>query len=281
METCTTAVQLRTLVKQWKKQGFTVGFVPTMGYLHEGHLSLVQRSKEICDRTVVSIFVNPTQFGPNEDLDRYPRDFARDCQLLVQSEVDVVFHPDAGEMYPPGFSTFVEPGTAAQGLCGRSRPGHFRGVCTVVAKLLNLVTPDYAFFGQKDAQQVAVIRAMVRDLQMDVRIVSCPIVREEDGLAKSSRNVYLDDSQRQAALVLPGALASAQRMIAGGQTDANAIRQQILGELQGEKLAEVDYVEIVDGTNMQEVSKVHEGDLVAVAVRFGTTRLIDNFTVTK
>ena len=275
-----TIAQVRAQVKEWKKQGLTVGLVPTMGYLHEGHASLVDKAVSMCDRVVASDFVNPTQFGPNEDLESYPRDFDRDCALLEEHGCSMVFHPSVEEMYAPDAATFVEIlSDMPKQLCGKTRPIHFRGVCTVVSKLFNIVTPDKAFFGQKDAQQLAIIRQMVRDLSYGIEIVGCPIVREADGLAKSSRNTYLSEAERQAALVLSESVFLGQKMVAEGETDANKIVAAMTEHIQAQPLAKIDYVSAVDGVTMDPVDRIAGTVLVAMAVYIGKTRLIDNFIV--
>lgn len=272
--------EVRERVREWKRAGLRVGLVPTMGYLHEGHASLIEKSVCLCDRTVASVFVNPTQFGPGEDLESYPRDFAHDCALLESKGCDMVFHPDAAAMYPPDFATYVEiRSEMPEQLCGKTRPIHFRGVCTVVTKLFNIVTPDVAFFGQKDAQQLAIIRRMVRDLSMDVEIVGCPIVREADGLAKSSRNAYLNERERAAALVLSRAVALGRDMAARGESDARVLTSAMKDVIRAEPLARIDYVDAVDGVTMLPVEGIRDGVLIALAVYIGKTRLIDNFTV--
>lgn len=276
----TTIAQVRAQVAAWKKEGLTVGLVPTMGYLHEGHASLVDEAVRQCDRVVASDFVNPTQFGPNEDLEAYPRDFDRDCALLEEHGCAMVFHPTVEEMYAPGAATYVEIlSDMPKQLCGKTRPIHFRGVCTVVSKLLNIVTPDKAFFGQKDAQQLAIIRQMVRDLSYGIEIVGCPIVREADGLAKSSRNTYLSEAERQAALVLSESVFLGQKMVAEGETDANKIVAAMTEHIQAQPLAKIDYVSAVDGVTMDPVDRIAGTVLVAMAVYIGKTRLIDNFIV--
>ncbi|EFV02462.1 pantoate--beta-alanine ligase [Pseudoramibacter alactolyticus ATCC 23263] len=274
-----TIQQVRDQVCAWKGAGQSIGLCPTMGYLHEGHASLMAASARLCDKTVASVFVNPIQFGPNEDLADYPRDFEHDRALLETEGVDLVFHPDADEMYAADFCTFVDIDVLSQTLCGKSRPIHFRGVCTVITKLLNIVGPDKIFFGQKDAQQLAIVRRMVRDLNFDVEVVGCPIVRESDGLAKSSRNTYLSVKERQAALILSRSVRLGQAMVAGGERRSEKLLAAMRGKLAGEPMAEVEYVEVVDGESMQPVDVFKPGDLVAMAVRIGTTRLIDNFTV--
>lgn len=276
-----TIAEVRTQVGQWHKEGMVVGLVPTMGYLHEGHASLVDRAVSLCDKVVVSDFVNPTQFGPNEDLADYPRDFDRDCALLEEHGCDLVFYPSVEEMYAPDAATYVEIlSDMPKQLCGKTRPIHFRGVCTVVSKLFNIVTPDKAFFGQKDAQQLAIIRRMVRDMSYDIEIVGCPIIREPDGLAKSSRNAYLNEAERQAALVLSQAVQLGKRRVAAGETDANALVRDMSTLITSEPLARIDYVSAVDGVTMEPVDRLEPGVLVALAVYIGEkTRLIDNFTV--
>lgn len=274
-----TIEQTREVVRGWKAEGKTVGLCPTMGYLHEGHLSLMTASKKDNDKTVATVFVNPMQFGPTEDLAKYPRDLERDCRMMEAEGVDMVFAPEAEEMYADDFCTFVDMTGVSEGLCGRSRPVMFRGVCTVLTKLINIVCPDRMYLGKKDAQQLAVVRRMVRDLDFDLEVVGCPTVREEDGLAKSSRNTYMNPEQRQASRVLSRSLRAAQDAIAGGQTDSGQLTRLITEKLKEEPMSDIDYVEIVDGLSMQPVEKVRDGDLVAIAVRIGTTRLIDNFIV--
>lgn len=273
-----TIAQVRAQVKEWKKQGLTVGLVPTMGYLHEGHASLVDKAVSMCDRVVTSDFVNPTQFGPNEDLESYPRDFDRDCALLEEHGCNMVFHPSVEEMYAPDAATFVEILSDMPGqLCGKTRPIHFRGVCTVVSKLFNIVTPDKAFFGQKDAQQLAIIRRMVRDMSYGIEIVGCPIVREADGLAKSSRNTYLSAEERKAALVLSKAVFLGEKLVREGETDADKLVSAMKACIEAEKLAKIDYVSAVDAVTMESVHRIDRPVLVAMAVYIGKTRLIDNF----
>jgi len=254
----------------------TWGFVPTMGYLHEGHLSLVRRARAENDHVAVSIFVNPTQFGPHEDYDRYPRDLERDLRLLEPLGVDLVFAPPVEEMYPPGFQTWVIVEEVSRPLEGASRPGHFRGVATVVAKLLNIVQPDRAYFGQKDAQQAVVIRRMVRDLNIPVEIVVCPTVREPDGLAMSSRNTYLSPEERRAATVLFRALQAARARYEAGERDAERLREAMREVIRAEPLARLDYVSVADPETLQELSRVEGRALLSLAVYIGRTRLIDN-----
>lgn len=275
-----TIEEVRSQVHQWKKEGFTVGLVPTMGYLHEGHASLAKKAVSLCDKTVASVFVNPIQFGPTEDLDAYPRDFDHDCEILSKCGIDMVFHPTPEEMYAPDFCTYVDMEHLTTQLCGKSRPIHFRGVCTVVSKLFHIVTPDKAFFGEKDAQQLAVIRRMVRDLSFGIEIIGCPIVREADGLAKSSRNTYLSPEERQAALILSKSVALGKTLITEGQRDAKALTDAMKKNIESEPLARIDYVDAVDGITMQPVTELKGEILVAMAVYIGKTRLIDNFSVT-
>ena len=279
MKVVTTIDDLRAQVSAWKKEGLTVGLCPTMGYLHEGHASLMEHSVKDNDRTVASVFVNPIQFGPTEDLATYPRDFDHDCALLESKGVDLVFHPEASEMYADDFCTYVDIDVLSKTLCGKTRPIHFRGVCTVITKLLNTVCPDRIYFGQKDAQQLAIIRRMVRDLNFNVEVIGCPIVREADGLAKSSRNTYLSPEERKAALILARSIRLGQDLVTGGERDSAALLKAMKDKLASEPLADVEYVEVVNGLNMQPIPTFTEGDLVAMAVRIGTTRLIDNFTV--
>ncbi|MCW2277071.1 pantoate--beta-alanine ligase [Heliophilum fasciatum] len=262
-----------------RREGLSIGLVPTMGYLHEGHLTLMRTAKAACDRVVVSIFVNPMQFGVGEDFEEYPRDLSRDQALAASVGVDVIFAPTVRGMYPNGFASAVEVQGLTDGLCGAARPGHFRGVTTVVCKLLNIVAPDNAYFGQKDAQQVAVIRRMVLDLNMLLTVVTVPIVREADGLALSSRNVYLSPEDRQAALVLFRALTAAQAAVEAGERDATVLRRLMIELIAQEPRAEVDYVAIVDNLNLQPLEKLEGACLLALAVRFGKTRLIDNLVV--
>ncbi|MGG7179177.1 pantoate--beta-alanine ligase [Clostridium paraputrificum] len=269
--------EVRSIIKGWKLQGFKVGFVPTMGYLHEGHQSLIKRAAEENDRVVVSIFVNPMQFGPTEDLSSYPRDLERDCMVCSDGGANLIFNPEAKEMYFEDFYSFVDMDILTEELCGKSRPIHFRGVCTVVTKLFNIITPDRAYFGQKDAQQLAVIKRMVRDLNMDIDIVGCPIVREEDGLAKSSRNTYLNPKERKAATILNRSLNIARKAIENGESNSNRVINIIIENIDKEPLAKIDYVDVVDLLSMKKVDRLEESVLVAIAVYIGKTRLIDNF----
>ena len=273
---------LREYLKEGRKQGKTIGFVPTMGFLHEGHLSLIRRAKSENDIVVVSDFVNPTQFAPNEDFDSYPRNIEMDEKLATSAGADVIFHPSVEEMYPAGNSTFVEmEGSITKVLCGASRPSQFRGVTTVVAMLFNIVQPDKAYFGQKDAQQAAVLIKMVRDLQMDLQIVVCPIIRETDGLAMSSRNTYLSDEERKQALVLNQSLLKAKNSFENGEFDVQELIEIIRGKINEMPLADIDYVSIYDFPSLGEIKKIENKALAAVAVRFGKTRLIDNIVLEK
>ena len=278
MKIVKTVKEVKEQVREWRKQGLTVGFVPTMGYLHEGHLSLMKAAGEN-DRVVVSIFVNPMQFGPTEDLESYPRDLERDAALCEKVGVDLIFHPEPEEMYDSRFCSYVDMSVLTEELCGLSRPVHFRGVCTVVNKLFHIVAPDRAYFGQKDAQQLAVIKRMVKDLNMDVEVKGCPIVREEDGLAKSSRNTYLSEEERKAALVLSKSIFLGQKMAQEGETSASAILGAMRELIESEPLAKIDYVKMVDLLTMQQVESTESGVLVAIAVYIGKTRLIDNFII--
>ena len=273
-----TVNEVRSLVKEWKSQGLKVGFVPTMGYLHEGHKSLIDKAVKENDKVVVSIFVNPIQFGPKEDLASYPRDLERDSKLCEDAGASAIFHPEKEEMYFDDFCTHVDIEGLSDGLCGKSRPIHFRGVCTVVSKLFNIVNPDRAYFGEKDAQQLAIIKRMVRDLNFDIEIVGCPIVREEDGLAKSSRNTYLSSEERKAATILSKSLALGKKALESGERDSEKVKKIIIDNKNTEPLAKIDYVDIVDSLSMAEVNKIEKTVLVAMAVYIGKTRLIDNFT---
>ncbi|MBC9784236.1 pantoate--beta-alanine ligase [Heliobacterium chlorum] len=271
--------EMMAWAKEQRRVGHTIGLVPTMGYLHEGHLALMRRAKENCEKVVVSIFVNPLQFGAGEDYEEYPRDLTRDSQLADSAGVDVIFAPAVKDMYPKGYSSFVEVEQVSDHLCGAARPGHFRGVTTVVSKLFNIVRPEIAFFGQKDAQQLAIIRRMVEDLNMGIAIVGVPIVREADGLALSSRNVYLSPAERKAALVLSQSLKKAKELIGEGEGEAERIRQAIIEVIEAEPLANIDYVQIVDNRFIQPMERLEGECLIALAVRFGKTRLIDNLVM--
>lgn len=277
MKIVKTIDEVRNIVKDWKRQGLSVGLVPTMGYLHEGHASLIDASVKENDRTVVSDFVNPIQFGPNEDLESYPRDINHDSELCEKHGADLIFNPEPSEMYDDLFCTHVDMDVLTKELCGLSRPTHFRGVCTVVTKLFNIVTPNNAYFGQKDAQQLAIIKRMVKDLNMDIKIHGCPIVREEDGLAKSSRNTYLNDEERKAALILSKTIKLGQKMVKDGETSSKKITDAMKENINKEPLAKIDYVKIVDSLTMQQVETIEKPILCAIAVYIGKTRLIDNF----
>lgn len=278
MEILSKVSEVREQVKAWKKEGLTVGLVPTMGYLHEGHESLIKKAVEENDRVVVSIFVNPTQFGPNEDLDKYPRDLEKDSILCEVAEASLIFHPEVEEMYYKDSCTSVNISGLSTGLCGKSRPTHFSGVCTVVSKLFNIVPAHRAYFGEKDAQQLAIIKRMVRDMNIDIEVIGCPIVREKDGLAKSSRNVYLSTEERQAALILSKSLKLAKEAMDNGARNAEDIKGLMVESIEIEPLAKIDYVEIVESDNLETVNNIEKDVLVAMAVYIGKTRLIDNFT---
>ena len=277
MKLVKTIDEVRETVREWKKQGLSVGFVPTMGYLHEGHASLIDASVRENDRTVVSVFVNPIQFAPNEDLASYPRDIDRDSQLCKEHGADLIFNPEPEEMYDDMFCTYVDMDILTKELCGLSRPTHFRGVCTVVMKLFNIVTPDNAYFGQKDAQQLAVIKRMVNDLNMNINVHGCPIIREDDGLAKSSRNTYLNADERKAALILSKAISLGKKMADDGEKSAEKITSAMKELISTEQKARIDYVKIVDALTMQQVETLDKPVLCAIAVFIGKTRLIDNF----
>lgn len=277
MKIAETIAEVKAEVKEWKKQGLSIGLVPTMGFLHEGHQSLIERACRENDRVVVSDFVNPVQFGPGEDLASYPRDLERDAEVCRKAGADLIFHPTPEEMYFPDFSTYVNMELLSEELCGKTRPTHFRGVCTVVSKLFHIAAPDRAYFGQKDAQQLAIIKRMVRDLNFDIEIVGCPIVREADGLAKSSRNTYLSPEERQAALVLNKAVALGRSMTEQGEKDAEKIVSAMKKLISEEPMARIDYVQAVDAVTVQPVKEMTPPVLVAMAVYIGRTRLIDNF----
>lgn len=272
--------ELRKGIKNARSDGKTIGFVPTMGFLHRGHLSLMRRARKENDLVVASIFVNPTQFGPNEDLDAYPRDAQRDIDLMTAESVDIAFFPTVEALYPEGYTTFVDvESPMTQVLCGQSRPTHFRGVTTIVAKLFNMVAPDRAYFGQKDAQQVAVIRRMAADLDFDLSIVVCPIVRETDGLAMSSRNTYLTPEQRENAPQLNKALIMSREMVEKGERSGPAVRKAIESKINGVNGAVIDYVAVVNAESLAELQTLEGKVLIALAVKFGTTRLIDNVQI--
>lgn len=278
MKIVKTIDEVREIVRGWRREGLSVGLVPTMGYLHEGHKSLIVRAAAENDRVVVSDFVNPTQFGPNEDFESYPRDIQADAKLCEEAGASIIFNPEAEEMYVDPLC-FVDMDKITKVLCGKSRPIHFKGVCTVVSKLFNIVTPDRAYFGQKDAQQLCVIRKMVKDLNFGIEIIGCPIIREEDGLAKSSRNTYLNPEERQAALCLSRSLKIGKEMIDGGEKDAAKVVEAIKAEIGKEALARIDYVEMVDLNSLETIHEVKAPLLTAMAVYIGKTRLIDNFII--
>ncbi len=273
---CRRISEVRELVRAERSTGKSMGLVPTMGYLHQGHLQLMREAKKDCDMVVISIFVNPTQFGPGEDLECYPRDFERDHALAEEMGIDAIFYPSVEEMYPPGFNTKVELNSLTGCLCGKSRPGHFSGVATVVTKLFNIVLPDRAYFGQKDAQQVLVIRRIVEDLNMPVDIVTVPTVREEDGLALSSRNVYLTPEQRRSAAVLFKSLKAAEKAVEQGERDAGTILRLVRDMVSSVPEAGIDYIELRNNLDLNPVEVIDCPVLLALAVRFGQTRLIDN-----
>jgi pantoate--beta-alanine ligase len=280
MKVVHTVKETRDQVREWRKQGLTVGLVPTMGFLHEGHQSLIAKAVEENDKVVVSVFVNPIQFAPNEDLEAYPRDLEADTRLCEATGADLIFNPEPEEMYAPDFSTHVDMEQVSEQLCGKSRPIHFRGVCTVVSKLFNIVCPDKAYFGQKDAQQLAVIKRMVRDLNFGIEIVGCPIIREEDGLAKSSRNTYLSEEERKAALILSKTIKLGQEMVEAGERDSKKVVDAMIKNIETEPMAKIDYVQAVDAVTCQEIDTLKGEVLVAMAVYIGKTRLIDNFIAT-
>lgn len=279
MKIVTTIQEVKDMVAGWRKQEQSIGFVPTMGYLHEGHGSLITEARKQNDKVVVSIFVNPMQFGPTEDLASYPRDLEKDSAFCESLGADLIFHPEPFEMYSDGFCSYVDMSVLTEELCGLSRPVHFRGVCTVLTKLFNIVQPDRAYFGEKDAQQLAVVKHMVEDLNMNLEIIGCPIIREEDGLAKSSRNTYLSQEERQAALILSKTIFMGQKMVEEGETDAVKLVEAMKANIRTEPLAKIDYVKAVDGLTMQQVTEIKAPTLVAIAVYIGKTRLIDNFIV--
>lgn len=271
---------IKEAVQEARAKGQKIGFVPTMGYLHEGHLSLIRQAKAENEIVIVSVFVNPTQFAPHEDFDQYPRDIDRDYKMAMEAGVDIVYHPKIEDIYMANATTFVEvEGDITQKLCGASRPSHFKGVTTIVNILFNIVTPDYAYFGQKDAQQVIIIQKMVRELHMNVQIVVCPIIREADGLAMSSRNIYLNNEERQQALILNQSLSEALALFYQGQTEVETLKQAILSKVQSQSLAKVDYVEILDAQTLNSIETIQKKALAAVAVKFGKTRLIDNIFI--
>ena len=265
--------------RRLRKKGQRIGFVPTMGYLHEGHLSLIRKARKETDAVVVNIFVNPAQFGPREDFKKYPRNFIRDRRLSKSCGVDIIFYPNAKEMYPQSYRTYVNVEEITENLCGASRPGHFRGVATIVAKLFNIVQPDIAYFGRKDAQQAAVIEQMVKDLNIPVKIKVLPTVREKDGLAMSSRNAYLNINQREDALVLRQSLLKARTLIKSGEKNSGRIKAAMKSMIDKKKTAKIDYVSIVDTKDLKDVERIKNRVLIALAIKIGPTRLIDNMVV--
>ena len=279
MQIIETIPRMSVAVRLLKKDGKSIGFVPTMGYLHEGHLSLARTAKKHNDVVIMSIFVNPIQFGPREDLDKYPRDLERDERMANQAGVDIIFYPSAKDMYPAGFSTYVTVEKLTDGLCGAARPGHFKGVTTVVAKLFGIVKPDIAYFGQKDAQQAIVIKKMAEDLNMGIDIKILPTVREKDGVAMSSRNIYLSKAERKDAGILYETLNAAKKAIEGGERNPAKIIKIMEAAIGSKPTAKIDYVSIVDTKDLKPVRKISEGALIALAVYFGKTRLVDNIIV--
>lgn len=280
MQMFTNPGEMQAWCLKQKRAGQTIGLVPTMGYLHQGHMALVEVARHNCDIVVVSIFVNPIQFGEGEDFEDYPRDLEKDRRILEEAQVDAIFSPSIREMYPPGYNSFVEVlGEVSEKLCARSRPNHFRGVTTVVGKLFHICLPDQAFFGQKDAQQAMVIEKMVQDLNFPLRIIRVPIVREADGLALSSRNVYLSEAMRVQALVLNRALRGAEDMIKSGERNVAKVRQLLIETIISSPDAEIDYAEIYDADTLADIEEINARVLMALAVKFGTTRLIDNLIV--
>jgi pantoate--beta-alanine ligase len=279
MKTVKSIYEVKEYVKELRKRGKSIGFVPTMGYLHAGHISLVQESVRRCDCTVVSIFVNPAQFAPNEDFNKYPRNIQRDIELLKKEGVDLIFIPGDGEMFPEGYKTYVVVKNLQDRLCGISRPDFFKGVCTIVLKLFNIVTPDISFFGQKDAQQAVILKKMACDLNLDVKVEAMPIIREKSGLALSSRNEYLDKKQKKSAICLSRSLARARKVVEAGEKNAARVLKRIKTEIESEPLARIDYVEIVDSENLQSLKQIKDKTLIAVAVFINNVRLIDNIIV--
>lgn len=267
--------KMQKIAAKWRKKGLKIGFVPTMGFLHEGHLSLIKAAAK-CDRVVVSVFVNPMQFGVGEDLDKYPRDLRRDATLCEENGVDVLFVPSAEKLYPQSFASFVDVAKLGEKLCGKTRPTHFRGVCTILTKFFSIIRPNLAYFGQKDAQQSLIVRRFARDLNLGVKIKIRPIVREKDGLAKSSRNVYLSENERKAALCLSRAVFAAQKMLESGERSVAKIRTKMMAEISREKLVRLDYLSFVETQNLDEISRINKEALIALAAYVGKTRLIDN-----
>lgn len=278
MTTIESIREVREMTESWRKQGLSIGFVPTMGYLHDGHASLINKARRENDKVVVSIFVNPTQFGPNEDFEKYPKNLERDREICETAGVDLVFTPSVAEMFPLKNLAFVDISELGEGLCGAKRPGHFRGVCTIVSKLFNIIKPDRAYFGEKDGQQLAIIRRMTEDLSFNIQIVPSPTVRDRDGLALSSRNAYLSEEERRAARVIPDCLNMAHEALTDGVRDAAVIKNIISGKISAEPLASIDYIEVVDASLLKPIDRIDKPVIVAVAVFIGATRLIDNFT---
>lgn len=278
MKVITEIKEIKKIIKEWKSQGITIGFVPTMGYLHNGHKSLIEKAKQENEKVAVSIFVNPMQFGPNEDFEKYPRNMERDLQICGDAGADIIFTPSVKEMYPSKNLVYIDVNELGDNLCGAARPGHFRGVCTVVLKLLNIITPDKAYFGQKDAQQLAIVKKMVQDLNFDVKIISCPIIREVDGLAISSRNSYLSLQERQAAVIISQSFESAKELLLKGERNSETVRQLIIKKITSEPLAKIDYIDVVDAVTLKSVNDIAAKISVVVAVYIRKTRLIDNFT---
>lgn len=272
-----TKSETRNIVKEWHKNNLTIGFVATMGCLHEGHKSLIEKARRENDRVVVSIFVNPTQFGPSDDFEKYPRDIGADIEMCTNENVDLVFAPDTSEMYKDANLTYVDVNKLGDGLCGEKRTGHFRGVCSVVSKLFNIIVPNRAYFGQKDYQQLTIIKRMVKDLDFDIEVISCSTVRQENGLAISSRNQYLSSEERTLALVLPKTLELAKKLLEDGEKEPEKIKGFIINELIDEPMISIDYVEVVDAIELNPMKKITGSILVAVAIFVGNTRLIDNF----
>jgi len=281
MEIIRSVEEMQAKIKTIKAEQKSLGFVPTMGYLHSGHKSLIDKARIENEFVVVSIFVNPTQFGPNEDMEKYPRNESGDFELCDNAGCDIVFIPTAEDMYRKNYNTFVDVYGLTEGLCGASRPIHFRGVCTVVLKLFNIIKPDKAYFGQKDAQQLGVIKRMVLDLNLDVNIIGCPIVREPDGLAMSSRNTYLSQNERSQALVLSKALKKAQQMLDCGETNVLTLKEEMVKIIDSVPTSIIDYVEFVDNLTLKPLAQVKGEVLIALAVKIGKTRLIDNMVVVK
>lgn len=277
MKSISTIKEIREIIKEWKLQGLTVGFVPTMGYLHKGHKSLIEKARKDNDKLVVSIFVNPMQFGPNEDFEKYPRSMKCDLQICNGAGADIIFTPSVTEMNPSKNLIYIDVNELSDNLCGATRPGHFIGVCTIVAKLFNIITPDKAYFGKKDAQQLAIIKRMVQDLNFDMEIIACPIIREADGLAISSRNSFLSLQERKASVIIYQSLELAKDALFKGERDNEAVRKLIINKISSEPLAKVDYINVVDAVTLKPVNSIVAPVLVAVAVHIGKTRLIDNF----